>query len=541
MSTVAAVGPAFVALAAWLAWKLYRVCYAKSPLDNIPGPPSTSFWKGNIGSLFHRHAWDYHDELMRKYGSVVKFNGLFNRRALYVYDPLALQHIILKDQDVFEQPYWFVDSNHIIFGPSLLATLGEHHRKQRKLLNPVFSIAHLRQVTPVFYQIVHRLHAALEARVTDSPTEIDMLHWMNRTALELIGQGGFDHSFDSLIGEEYHGLREAIKELVPTAWALTPFRMISPVLRKLGPPRFQRWLAEMWPNPHVQRALYIIDTLEKTSRQVYHDKKAALQKGDKKVIHQIAEGKDIMSRLLKANVEVEEEERLSEEELVAQVSTLCFAATDTTSSALARILHLLAQHPETQDKLREEIKAARHGNDIPYDQLVELPYLDAICRETLRLYPPSNLAAREAHRDIFLPLSTPIIGNDGEVINEIFVPNGSYIMVANRASNRNKATWGGDADKWKPERWLSPLPESVVEAKIPGVYSHQMTFGGGGRSCIGFKFSQLEMKVALSVLLESFKFSLSDKEITWNFASPAYPTLGPTSTKASLSLLVGRM
>lgn len=64
---------------------------------------------------------------------------------------------------------------------------------------------------------------------------------------------------------------------------------------------------------------------------------------------------------------------------------MCFAATDTTSTALARILHLLALHPEAQYRLREEIKNARHGNDIPYDQLVDLPYLDAICRETLRL------------------------------------------------------------------------------------------------------------------------------------------------------------
>lgn len=66
--------------------------------------------------------------------------------------------------------------------------------------------------------------------------------------------------------------------------------------------------------------------------------------------------------------------------------TLIFAATDTTSSALARILHLLAQHPDVQGQLRQEVIAARNGRDgIPYDELVELPYLDAVCRETLRL------------------------------------------------------------------------------------------------------------------------------------------------------------
>lgn len=65
--------------------------------------------------------------------------------------------------------------------------------------------------------------------------------------------------------------------------------------------------------------------------------------------------------------------------------TLILAATDTTSGALAQILQLLAQHPDVQDKLREEIIQAGNGQDVPYDQLVELPYLDAVCRETLRM------------------------------------------------------------------------------------------------------------------------------------------------------------
>ena len=60
---------------------------------------------------------------------------------------------------------------------------------------------------------------------------------------------------------------------------------------------------------------------------------------------------------------------------------------DTTSNALARILDLLAKHQDVQTKLRAEILAAmqEHGAEIPYDILTELPYLDAVCRETLRL------------------------------------------------------------------------------------------------------------------------------------------------------------
>lgn len=64
-----------------------------------------------------------------------------------------------------------------------------------------------------------------------------------------------------------------------------------------------------------------------------------------------------------------------------------FAAMDTTSSALARLLHLLSLNQDVQDKLRQEINEAREveGGDLPYDIIAHLPYLDAICRETLRL------------------------------------------------------------------------------------------------------------------------------------------------------------
>lgn len=68
---------------------------------------------------------------------------------------------------------------------------------------------------------------------------------------------------------------------------------------------------------------------------------------------------------------------------------LVFAAMDTTSSALARMLHILALKPEIQDQLRQEFATAREslaaGAEIDYDTLSEMPFLDAFCRETLRL------------------------------------------------------------------------------------------------------------------------------------------------------------
>ena len=95
-----------------------------------------------------------------------------------------------------------------------------------------------------------------------------------------------------------------------------------------------------------------------------------------------------------------------------------------------------------------------------------------------------------------MPLSEPIIGKDGNVLKEIFVPAGTELILGIRSINIDKGIWGEDALEWKPERWLKPLPETVTDAKIPGVYANLMTFLGGGRACIGFKFSQLEMSTS---------------------------------------------
>lgn len=64
---------------------------------------------------------------------------------------------------------------------------------------------------------------------------------------------------------------------------------------------------------------------------------------------------------------------------------MLFGGTDTTSNSVARILQLLAEHQDIQEKLRNELLNASNGADIPYEQLSELPYLDTVCRETLRL------------------------------------------------------------------------------------------------------------------------------------------------------------
>ncbi|KAG2007200.1 cytochrome p450 [Coprinopsis cinerea AmutBmut pab1-1] len=515
----------------WLVWKIVKKATTKNPLDKVPGPPYKSFLKGNFPDLVHPRAWDYHIEIAEKYGGVLKFNGFFGEAHLYVFDPKALHHIIVKDQYIYDETDSFFVANDVVFGKGLLSTGGEHHRKQRKMLNPVFSIAHMREMVPIFYDVVNRLGNAIEAQVANGPKDIDILAWMTRTALELIGQSGLGYSFDPMTedGEE-HPYSVSVKLLVPALHKLNFSRFVLlPLVYNIGPARFRRFVVDIlsifWGN--LRRVRDIVDIITNTSVTIYEEKKKALAEGDEALQNQIGRGKDIISILMKANMEASEEDRLPESELLGQMSTLTFAAMDTTSNALSRIFHLLSENPEVQERLRAEILEAKaqNGGELMHDELVNLPFLDAICRETMRLYPPVPMLLREARQDMILPVSKPIIGTDGQEMNEILVPKGTKIFISTLASNRNTDLWGPDAHEWKPERWLSPLPEKLLKAKIPGVYSHLMTFLGGGRSCIGFKFSQLEMKVVLVTLLEKLRFTSLGKKVYWQMNGIAQPII----------------
>ncbi|EKM49762.1 uncharacterized protein PHACADRAFT_131561 [Phanerochaete carnosa HHB-10118-sp] len=530
---------ALAAALTWSLWRLLRNFVIRSPLDNIPGPERPSFWTGHVKDLFGRHGWDFHDRLARQYGSVSKVYSTLGTPGLYVYDPKALNSIVVKDQHTYEETSWFIKWNHMILGPTLFATLGEHHRKQRKMLNPVFSIVHMRYMTPIFYSVVHRLRGAISTKIDSASGEINLIEWMARTALELIGQGGLGYSFDPLVSDFNNEFGAALKEFAPMTFAMQIWRMLTPYYTSYIPLAIRRQIIRWAPHKKAQKMRAISETMAAHSRMIYEGKVAALAQGDDAVVRQIGEGKDIISILIRANMDASEEDRLPEEEIIAQMSGLVLAATDTTSNALARTLHLLSEHQDVQDKVRAElVQASPDGEDIPHDQLVGLPYLDAVCRESLRLHPPVSFLSRETREDIVMPLSEPLQGLDGTPVGEIFVPKDTPIFVSIRGCNRNPAIWGEDALEWKPERWLAPLPKALSEAHVPGIYANLMTFLGGGRACIGLKFSQLEMKVVLAIMLRSFRFLPSDKEIYWNLAGVNYPTVGRDGIKAEMPMKV---
>ncbi|KAF7365772.1 putative cytochrome P450 4d20 [Mycena venus] len=551
MSVVSAAS-SFAGIAlAWVLWRVVLSLCTKSPLDNIPGPSRQSILTGNLRALLNRNGWDFHNKIVQQYGGVVRIDGPMQFKVLYVSDPLALHHLIVKDQPLYSRNPVDLLVGKLMFAAGLLSIgAGEQHRRQRKMLNPVFNVVHLRRLAPIFYAVAHKLRAGLTSKVTDGPAEVNILRWLSRCALELIGQGGLGYSFDHLTdspNQPVHPYGDALLRLQPLLVHLSlAFRFILPWGVNIGTARFRRAVVDWVPWRAVHEFRDILDVMDRTTREIFEEKKRAMLSSSGS--SEKDTGKDLVTILMHQNAHADDENRLPEEEVLGQVSlflpskpivysstnnsfdfckmsTFIFAATETTSTALAQIVYLLAQNPEAA------------GEDIPYDTLMQLPYLDAVCRETLRLYPPAPVMLRTTLADTVLPLATPIRGRDGAELPALHIPRGTEFMLSVHAANRAPSVWGPDAVEWKPARWLAPLPQSVVDTPATGVYQHLLTFGGGPRSCIGFKFSQLEMKIVLAVLLPAFRVSLAPRPVIWNLGFVVHPSVeGTDDTQLPLVL-----
>ncbi|KAH9919320.1 cytochrome P450 monooxygenase [Fomitopsis serialis] len=533
----------------WLVWRTARAYAATSTISSLPGPPSGAILTGNLKQWFAREGEVFQQHVALDYGPIVRLHGMLGRPMLYVADPKALHMILIKEEPFYQKARhsrkWLAYSS----GPGYCRLQAAQATASCVLDQPHATHA------AIFYDVVSKLRDAIKASVEKGATELDIFGWMVRVALELIGQGGLGYSFDPLVEEKSDAYAEAIKSLNPTMVRLAILRRVLQYAWMLGPAWFRRSLVRLMPDTWaIPQVVKIVETMDRRSREIYEAKKAALHQGDTQAVKQVGDGKDLMSILMRANMAANKSERLSEAEVLAQMTTFVFAAIKTTSSTLCHILQLLAIHQDVQRQLREELLEARAADGIPYDQLDGLPLLDSVCRETLRLYPPASNMIRVATRDRLLPLSQPISTTDGKTLNEIFVPKGTEILIGVYGSNANKEFWGDDALEWRPHRW-SRLPSTVSEARIPGVYSNLLTFIAGKRACIGFKFSEMEMskspftalicdadylaEVTLAVLVTNFTFGLPEKAIAWNVAAVWYPTVGRDSTEPEMPLKVG--
>ncbi|KIY61202.1 cytochrome P450 [Cylindrobasidium torrendii FP15055 ss-10] len=202
-------------------------------------------------------------------------------------------------------------------------------------------------------------------------------------------------------------------------------------------------------------------------------------------------------------------DRLRMDEVLAQMSTFLAAGQETTASSQAVLTYMLATHPADQERLRKEIQAA-YANKPANEPLSpgdydKLPFLNAVIKETLRLYTSVHTLTRHVNRDDVIPLAYPVTLEDGSKTTTIPVRKGERLLLSFSTYNRLPAIWGDDAAEWNPDRFLDGRP---INSNI-GLFGNLMNFGVGIRSCLGWRFAIVEMQVVTALLVKSFEFSLT--------------------------------
>ncbi|KAG6920069.1 hypothetical protein DXG01_010137 [Tephrocybe rancida] len=220
--------------------------------------------------------------------------------------------------------------------------------------------------------------------------------------------------------------------------------------------------------------------------------------------------KDILSLLanvVKANASENKATQLTEEEMLAQMRTILLAGHETSATSLCWVLLELARNPEFQQRLRAEIRATeiatgRRYSSFTASDLDGMQYLAAVLKESMRFHPALYQNYRQAAKDDVLPLSSPIRTTSGEYIDTLPIPKGMKVILSIAAYHRNKDIFGEDADTFNPERWLRKTDK---KGPTLGVYGNLLTFAGGVRTCIGWRFALYEVQSLTVEIINNFE------------------------------------
>ncbi|KAK1229645.1 hypothetical protein PQX77_007281 [Marasmius sp. AFHP31] len=184
-------------------------------------------------------------------------------------------------------------------------------------------------------------------------------------------------------------------------------------------------------------------------------------------------------------------------------------------------------HPEDQSKVYEEIKQAREVNpgELTSSDYDSMTHLTLILKEALRLHPVVPTVDREAMKNDILLLDFPVLSEGGKSVSEILVNEGQRIRVDISTYNRLESVWGEDASQWNPRRHLRLDSEEKKQAQV-GLFANILTFSGGPKGCIGWRFALMELEAIVFGLLEQFEFSIPPGlEIEPEFPVLAVPTV----------------
>ncbi|XP_069354229.1 cytochrome P450 6B5-like [Maniola hyperantus] len=179
----------------------------------------------------------------------------------------------------------------------------------------------------------------------------------------------------------------------------------------------------------------------------------------------------------------------TDELLAAQAFFFLIAGVEPTASAMFATLMEVGKHPEVQDRLQKEIDETfdKHDNEISYDVVANMEYLDMVMSEAMRLNPAIGFLTRKCVEDTVLPT-----GN-------IKVNKGTNIMIPIYELHHD-SKYHPDPEVFNPERFSAENKNNILDITY-------MPFGKGNRNCVGMRFAQLQAKSGLIYLLHNFSFN----------------------------------
>ena len=418
---------------------------AASPTGAVRHRPAAG-WRNAAAYL--RDPLPYLEGVARA-GAVTRVPFPGHHSFVFVSDPELIRRVLVDEHASFVKGRALRAARRLL-GDGLLTSEGADHLRRRRMIQPVFHRAVIEAYGTAMVSAAERTCMGWR-----DGTVIDVDAAMTDLALDIVGKTIFNADVESEASE------------------------IRAVL-EAGMGVFHRFLlpgAELlWhlPLPATRRFTTARDRFDRMMLDLIRSRQ-----GSQPV------RPDLIDHLIALHDE-NDGGRLSEQEIRDEAVTLLLAGHETTARALTWTWHLLTRYPEVASELRFELADVVGDRPVTAADYAELPYAQAVFRETLRLYPPVWALARIATRDVTL--------------GELVVPTGGTVIMSQWVVQRSAENFT-HALAFRPERWLSEPPPH------PGAY---FPFGGGPRLCIGERFAMLEGVLVLATIARRWQVTTLD-------------------------------
>lgn len=345
-----------------------------------------------------------------------------------------------------------------LLGEGLLTSERDVHRRQRRLIQPIF---HHERIDAYGADMVELGERAAD-RWTDGET-LDIHQEMARLTLAIVGRTLFDTDIEA---EDAGEIGLALSEV------LAQFnRVFSPFLP----------IAERLPLPSTRRFNAAREVFDRTIHGMIERRRA----------HGAA-GSDLLSLLLEAR---DDDVAMDDTQVRDEAITLFLAGHETTSNALTWTWYLLFEHPEAEAALNAELDAVLADRPPTVADVERLPVTGAVLRESMRLYPPAWAIGRRAVADLEA---------DG-----FRIPSGSVVIVSPWLLHHD--------ERWWPEPAAFRLDRFTDGAEAARPRHAYLPFGGGPRMCIGEGFALMEATLLLATIARRWRFEL-DPTRRWRWS-----------------------